>query len=252
MLANVLVVQKDAKSMEKLAEKIKKMERQDFHTCRALAIASAMKNDGAAMREYLEQSMMYKPRDVSSLDLLLRMDMKEGRLDMAEQHALELLRVRPGHPYGNFVMGSLQMKRRDYKLAEDSLSRSLAEQRNPDTLNDLAWAVLMGGKSEEAETLVKEALSKNNQLAAAWDTLGMVYLKQGKLEEARKALQQALNLIPNLPEFQVHLAEVEMAAKNYKSADDLLQKATPHADRMWTEEREKLQNMTRELRDIQQ
>jgi Tfp pilus assembly protein PilF len=143
------------------------------------------------------------------------------------------------------------MKRREYKLAEDSLSRSLSEQRTPETLNDLAWAVLMGGKSEEAEALAKEALAKNNQLSAAWDTLGMIYLKQGKLDEARKALQQALNLLPNMPEFQVHLAEVEIQAKNYKSADELLQKATPNADKMWTEEREKLQKLTRELRDLQ-
>lgn len=251
MLANVMVVQKDAKGLEALSKKIKELPRQDFHTSRALAIAAAMKNDGAAMREYLEQALLYKPRDIGTLDLLLRMDMKDGRLDLAEQHALDLLRTQAGHPYGNFVMGTLQMKRREYRLAEDSLNRSLSEQRTPETLNDLAWAVLMGGKSEEAEALAKEALAKNNQLSAAWDTLGMIYLKQGKLDEARKALQQAMNLLPNVPEFQVHLAEVEIQAKNYKSADELLQKATPNADKMWTEEREKLQKLTRELRDLQ-
>jgi tetratricopeptide (TPR) repeat protein len=66
-------------------------------------------------------------------------------------------------------------------LAEDSLNRSLAERRTPETLNDLAWAVLVLGRPDEAEALVKEALAKNNQLTTAWDTLGMVYLKQGKL-----------------------------------------------------------------------
>lgn len=252
MLANVLLVQKDAKALESLAKQIKELPRQDFHTCRALAIAAAMKNDGAAMRDYLEQALQYKPRDIGTLVLLLHMDMKDARLDLAEQHALELLRARPEHPYGNFVMGTLQMKRREYKLAEDSLNRSISEQRTPETLNDLAWAVLMGGRSGEAESLAKEALSRNNQLSAAWDTLGMSYLKQGKLDEARQALQQALNIVPNLPEFQVHLAEVEMSARNYKSADELLQKATPNADRMWTEEREKLQRLSRELREAMQ
>lgn len=251
MLANVLVVQKDYKAMEKLAKQIRELPRQDFHTSRALAIAAAMKEDGAAMRQYLEQALLYKPRDVGTLDLLLRMDMKEGRQDLAEPHAQELLRTRPDHPFGNYVMGTLQMKRGEYKLAEDSLNRSLAERRTPETLNDLAWAVLVLDRPDEAEALVREALVKNNQLSAAWDTLGMVYLKQGKLDQAREAIQKALNLSPNYPEFHVHLAEVEIAAKNYKSADELIQKATPFADRMWVEEREKLQRLSRELRDVE-
>jgi tetratricopeptide (TPR) repeat protein len=252
MLANVLLVQKDFKALERLAKQIKELPRQDFHTCRALAICAAQKEDGAAMRDYLEQAMAYKPRDVNTLDLLLRMDMKEARQDLAEQHAADLLRSQPGHPYGNFVMGSLQMKRREYKLAEDSLTRSLAEQRTPETLNDLAWAVLMGGRSDEAETLAKEALVKNNQLAAAWDTLGMAYLKQDKVAEAREAIQKALNIFPNLPEFQLHLAQAEVAAKNYKAADDLIQKVMPNADKMWVEERDNLQKLSRQVREALQ
>ena len=249
MLANVLLVQKDTKSMERLTKQLKELPRQDFHVCRALAISAAMKDDGAAMREYLEQALSYKPRDPNTLDLLIRMDMKELRQDLAEQHAQELLRARPDHPYGNFVMGTLQMKRREYKLAEDSLTRSLTEQRTPETLNDLAWAVLMGGRSGEAETLAKEALTRNNQLAAAWDTLGMAYLKQGKVPEARESIQKALNLFPKLPEFQLHLAQVEMAAKNVKAADDLIQKVMPNADKMWVEERENLQKLSRQVRE---
>lgn len=252
MLANVLLAQKDAKAMERLSKQIKELPRQDFHTCRALALCAAMKDDGPAMREYLEQALMYKTRDVNTLDLLVRMDMKEGRQDLAEQHAQELLRTHPDYPYANFVMGTIQMKRREYKLAEDSLTRSLAEQRTPETLNDLAWAVLMGGRSDEAETLAKEALTRNNQLAAAWDTLGMVYLKQGKVKEAREAIQKALNVYPNLPEFQLHLAQAEVAAKNFKAADDLIQKVMPNADKMWLEERENLQKVSRQVREALQ
>jgi Tfp pilus assembly protein PilF len=252
MLANVLLVQKDIKGLERLAKQIKELPRQDFHTLRALAIVAAIKDDGPAMREYLEQALTYKPRDVNTLDLLLRMDMKEGRQDLAEQHALDLLRAFPDHPYGNFVMGSLQLKRREYKLAEDALSRSLAERRTPETLNDLAWAILMSGRPAEAEEKAREALQRNDRLAAAWDTLGIAYLRQGKVPEAREAIQKALNLIPKLPEFQLHMAEVEFAVKNYAVADELLQKVTPHADRMWVEEREKLQSLSRQVREALQ
>jgi tetratricopeptide (TPR) repeat protein len=252
MLANVLLVQKDTKALERMAKQIKDLKRQDFHTCRALAICAASKDDGPAMREYLEQALRYKPRDAGTLDLLLHTDVKEGRQDLAEQHASDLLRAQPDHPYANYVIGSLQMKRREYKLAEDSLSRSLAERRTPETLNDLAWAILMDGRADEAEKLAKDALAQNNQLAQAWDTLGMVYLKQGKIAEAREAVQKALNMYPKMPQLQLHLAQVEMAAKNYKAADELIQKVMPNADKMWTEEREMLQNLSRQVREALQ
>jgi len=180
---------------------------------------------------------------------LIRMDMKELRHDLAEQHARELLRARPDHAYANYVMGAAQMRRREYKLAEDSLSRSLHGTRSPETLNDLAWAILKNGRAVDAEELAKEALAKDNQLAMAWDTLGMAYLNQGKLDEARAAVQEALNILPKMPELLLHLAQVEAAAGLYKNADELIQKALPNADRMWVEEREALQVLSREVRE---
>jgi len=249
MLANVLLIQGDEKALERLAKQIREMPKQDFHTCRALAVAAAARNDGPAMRAYLEQALLFKPRDANTLDLLLRMDMREGREEYAERHAKELLRARPDHAYANYVLGNIQMKRREYALAEDSLRRSLGEYRTPETLNDLAWAVLMAGRVDEAETLVREAIQRNNQLAAAWDTLGMAYYRQGKLKDARDAFRKALELMPDVIEFQLHLALVEADESNWRSAEELAGRVQPKANRLWSEDRELLKDLTRRIRE---
>ncbi len=249
MLANVLLIQGDEKALERLAKQVRELPRQDFHTCRALAVAAASKNDGPAMRAHLEQALLYKPRDANTLEILLRMDMREGREDFAERHAKELLRARPDHAYANYVLGNIQMKRREYALAEDSLRRSLSEMRTPETLNDLAWALLMGGRTDEAETLVREAIKRNDQLAAAWDTLGMAYYRQGKRKEAREAFQKANELMPGVIEFQLHLALVEADDSNWRAAEDLAGKVQPKAHRLWSEDRELLKDLTQRIRE---
>ena len=55
-------------------------------------------------------------------------------------------------------------------------------------------------------------------MANAWDTLGVILMRQGKLDEAEKALSEALKLSRRNPATFLHSAELLFEQGNKKEA----------------------------------
>ncbi|NCC52790.1 MAG: tetratricopeptide repeat protein, partial [Spartobacteria bacterium] len=159
-------------------------------------------------REYLEESLRRFPNDKRTLETVLRIDVLGSRRNKAEEHAEQLIRLDPRHPYANYVVATLLYTEGKYSLAEQYLRVSLAGKRDPYALNDLAWLLVQREQYEEATKLIKESLSYENRNPNTWDTYGVALLKQGHLAEAEEAMSMALAQNPNNPAFILHMGMV--------------------------------------------
>ncbi len=98
---------------------------------------------------------------------------------------------------------------------------------NPDAVDtqaELAKLYLTTGREAKAEALYKELVSKRADVSFC-SNLGLAYYMQGKYVDACYAYQEALNLDPQTPERSAALGRACIAARRFKEAAPLLEKA---------------------------
>lgn len=207
-LAAVALDLNDTKALDAALQKLERTPRLAPEVRLGLVRIALARNNRKAARSQLDYLLLTSPGHVEALEMLLRLDVQERRHDMAERDVARLLAVDSRNALANYVLGTIQLAAQQFALAETSFVASLATERTPEALNDLAWLLGQRGAYAEAEEMVRECLALDEGHRAAWDTLGFILFKRGKLVEARTALQRALQLSPNNPEVVYHLALV--------------------------------------------
>jgi predicted Zn-dependent protease len=206
LLAGVFMMENDEKGLDECERKLMRAKGQDFITTVVLAQIALRRGRFVEARTYLDQALAMRPGTPLLLDLLLRLDVQEGRRDWAGGHIRALLLLDPGHPYANQVLASMQLERKEFAQAENSLRKSLARKSEPSVMNDLAWVLQEKGQLDEAEPLIRTVLEADGKMGVAWDTLGMILMKRGKWVEADEAFRKALALDPESIAVQFHMA----------------------------------------------
>jgi len=215
----------DAARFDALAEPLlKKSAALSSAVQRTLARLFLFRREPARARELLNLALRRQPADLQALDLMLRLCILEAKRDEAEDVVQRILTIAPRHAFANMALGSIQLSREMYELAEASYRASLQTERDPLTLNELAYTLHLRGKNEEALPLIREALEKNDRNGAAWDTLGAILLRLNRLEEAEPALQKALALLPEAPDIIFHMALLYEARGLRRESRDLAEK----------------------------
>ena len=99
----------------------------------------------------------------------------------------------------------------DVVRAENYLRKAIgltSQGELPDAYNALGYLYAeQGTKLDEAAALVRRALKSAPTSGAYLDSLGLIYLKQGKLDAAIEKLEQANHYLPDTPEILLHLAD---------------------------------------------
>lgn len=98
----------------------------------------------------------------------------------------------------------------DVQRSENYLRKAIesSSTEEPDAYNALGYLYAEQGiKLDEAETLVRRALKSFPTSGAYLDSLGLIYLKQGKLDAAIENLEQAARYLPDELEILGHLAD---------------------------------------------
>lgn len=93
-----------------------------------------------------------------------------------------------------------------------------------ETQAELAKLYLTTGREAKAEALYKELVRKRDDISF-FANLGLAYYMQGKYVDACFAYQEALNRDPQTPERSAALGRACIAARRYKDAAPLLEKA---------------------------
>ena len=126
-------------------------------------------------------------------------------------HAAEIL---PGQPRDNemvwFLLGAIYERQKFYDRAEEEFKKALS-------VNPKSGAVLnyygymlgdLGRRLDEASSLVQRALREEPFNGAYLDSLGWIYYKQNKLDDAESTLRKALERDAHDPTIHSHLGDV--------------------------------------------
>ncbi|MBW1955995.1 MAG: tetratricopeptide repeat protein [Deltaproteobacteria bacterium] len=116
--------------------------------------------------------------------------------------------------------------------------------KNANALNYLGYTYAeLGRNLEEAENLIREALKHKPDDGYITDSLGWVYFKRGKFEEALKWLLKAVALVPEDPVILEHLGDIYRRMNDPKEALKYYRKSLELKKKDKKEIEEKINNL---------
>ena len=97
-------------------------------------------------------------------------------------------------------------------------------------LNDLAVAKLKLKKLDEAESLIRKSFKTDDQIYAAWDTLGEILLARGDVDGASEAFETALKLNDKDLRVHLHVAQIHFRRGELDKSREIIRKLAAGAD----------------------
>lgn len=173
-------------------------------------------------RHYLEQALRVRPSESMLRENLLRVLTAVKDKDEAEKQCAMILINDPDNALANYIIGTIQMERNEWNLAENSFQSSLAAKRDANTLNDLAWLLTNKGLFQDALPLIKESIDMQPQNATALDTYGYLLMQTSQLREAKETLDKARHYQPENPVILFHLAQLHQKMGHTRQAIDIV------------------------------
>ena len=199
-------------------------------------------------RTELEQVTRMNPRHVRAWEMLVLVDFGERKRELAEDHVRVLLTLDPRNATGNLMLGSFQYARGQYSLAESSYRTALETKRDPAGLNDLAYLLMLkGGAEAEARSLVEEALALRPGNPVFLSTRSELNLREGRLDEAERDLQQLLIAAPDNAQALLLSAQLYAARGQKEPALDLAQSLAERQGELASEQQTQLQDLLKRL-----
>ena len=176
------------------------------------------------------RAMAYRP-DVDCLaEFVLGLDAALSDAPSAEMHAIQVLRKKPNHERGNFILGTFRLEKGLYADAELYLGRSIQEKKTASaTLNNYVEAAVRAGSLDKAEVVARRLTQQDSQNYKAWALLADVLVRAGKIDEAEKMLAHAKTLKADDPKLAFVDARLAMARKQKQEASNavaVLEKTT--------------------------
>ncbi|MBN2283461.1 MAG: tetratricopeptide repeat protein [Deltaproteobacteria bacterium] len=130
----------------------------------------------------------------------------KSRIDEAEKHFMEAIRLNPdyGNPY--FCLGIVMQSRGKTEEAKKYFMEALERDPNmAEALNGLGTIAVSEGDIPEAIVLYRKSLEIRPEQADTHDNLGIALAEQGRIDEALKHFRQAVTLVPDNASFRNNL-----------------------------------------------
>jgi tetratricopeptide (TPR) repeat protein len=155
---------------------------------------------------------------------------QRGYLDQAEASFQQALRDDPSSAEALYGIGSVYLNQNKNAAARETFERAVKLPANyPDTLpdawNNLGVIATREGRVDDSVPCFLEALRLNPHHLLSLDNLGNAYRSQKRWEEARKVLERAVEVAPQDPEANYGLGMVFAQADDTAKAYDYLQRA---------------------------
>jgi len=141
-----------------------------------------------------------------------------GLEDKALTHFVKAVASNPRDADAYCQQGNSLLKLDRVPAAVVQFGRALELRPNdPLLMNNIGYAYTEKGiQLDEAEGLIEKAVKMMPQNGAFLDSLGWVYFKQGKLQEALEYLQKAHKRDPDNAEIKMHLGKVQSKVASEK------------------------------------
>jgi putative PEP-CTERM system TPR-repeat lipoprotein len=145
--------------------------------------------------------------------------------ERAEQLYQRILRSDPTFAPVHVAMGTLAERRGNKGAARDHYQNALGHDRdNVIALNNLAYILADNfGEDRQALDYAMRAYQLRPNDPRIMDTLGYILVKNERAQDALNLLQQAHNLLPDIPVVAIHLAQAKIALGDKEAARALLE-----------------------------
>ena len=155
---------------------------------------------------------------------------QHGYLDQAEACFQQALRDDPSSAEALYGIGSVYLNQNKNAAARESFERAVKLQANyPDTLpdawNNLGVIATREGRVGDSVPCFLEALRLNPHHLLSLDNLGNAYRSLKRYDEAHKVLERALEVAPQDPEANYSLGMVFAQTDDTAKAEEYLQRA---------------------------
>ncbi|MFW6234073.1 MAG: tetratricopeptide repeat protein [Spirochaetota bacterium] len=130
-----------------------------------------------------------------------------GREHEGIERAQRFLERHPDVWNGWFLIGWAHRRLGEYEAGREAFERALSlGGTSPDTLNELSICLMETGEHEKSLKRLREALEIEPENTKVMCNLGVVYLKQGKPDEAKRYFESVLAYDPDDPVAVEYLA----------------------------------------------
>ncbi|MGB5638788.1 MAG: winged helix-turn-helix domain-containing protein [Sedimenticolaceae bacterium] len=187
--------------------------------------------DNALARQYYEQAIEVAPgfaRAYAGLALTLTTSAVNGwggslKQSLAEAETLvnEAMRLDDTLPQVHFVMGQVNMYRRDYTAALDDVARAIELTPSyADAYALLAWILHFAGRPEDGLGAIDQAIDLNPRVPAVYHLVqGALWYELKEYDKAVRTLELAVGSNPSYQLAHVFLAASYAAAGNLDDAN---------------------------------
>jgi len=126
---------------------------------------------------------------------------RQGRLDEADKHFLEAIRIKPGYSLSQIYAGLIRYETQRYDEAIEYYQKAIeyaagSPKTAADAENNLAVVLQAQGKREEAVVHFRKAVQLNPNYADAHFNLGANLARLGRTDEAMAHFREALRIVP--------------------------------------------------------
>jgi Flp pilus assembly protein TadD len=181
-------------------------------------LASALMDEGRneEAERNLRVALQLAPDHWEHRNNLANVLLRTGRIDEAFREEQIALRLAPGKLSVAETMGLILLRREDYTGALAQLNHAVQLGGEPQgiaaKLNDAGASLASRGRPREAEPLIRRAIEINPTLVQSRRNLVLVLEDQGRSDEARAALQQAIQATGSRREYSDLVRELRVPA----------------------------------------
>ena len=206
---------------------------ESFQSCNFLGIAYQMSQNWSGAKQAWDRALHYNP---DSEDVRLNLGIAcvaSGEKFAAEMHWSHILKSNAYHVQSLINLGLLYREQERNQEAHDCWQKAL--ESVPEQPKIIEWLAdvkgILGkealglGKVDEAESLLKKAVSMDPTYSILWGYLAEWCLHEGDISEALKACKKGIDLEPENPQLLVlsghiyrKMGEGEQALKMYREA----------------------------------
>lgn len=212
-IATTLIQEKKIDQAERELKKAQKINPDNLDTYLALIFIYSYRNQEEELEkeyeDFLKKAHQKKPKNMTISSYLAHFYLYKKKPQEAINLYEKILENKPGDLEAFFWLGYLYDQINEGKKAKKIWQEGL--ELNPSyapILNALAYSYAEDGiKLDQAEKMVKKALNIEPNNGAYLDSLGWIYFKKDKLDEAKEYIEKALNYAQD-PEIYQHLGKV--------------------------------------------
>ena len=192
------------------------------------AKVATLRGDSARAERSLKQAIQSDPSELESYGFLGQLYVAARKLPEATQEFLTMAQLDPGSVGANTMLGLLYDAQQNVEEAERWYQR--AAQSSPGgaaaASNNLAWMYAeRGGNLDQATRLAQAAKAQDPARPQYNDTLGWIYYRRNMTTQAVNTLQLAIDAAPDNPTYQFHMGMALAQAGDDSRARKALERA---------------------------